>query len=361
LKKYACKTKIISGAGTVNALKELGCKRLFMVSDPFFEKNGTAQCIAAQAGAEKYHIFSSVTPDPAVEQVARGTAELKGFAPDTVVALGGGSAMDCAKAMVFFSGLSVRFVAIPTTSGSGSEVTDFAILTHGGIKHPLIDERLCPDVAILDSDLLKALPQKLIADTGFDVLSHALEGFVAAKASTITDALAQESFSAAVQSLPLSYRGNLTAREKMHTASTMAGMAFSQAGLGLCHAMAHTLGGMFHLPHGRLNAILLPAVISTNAPAVSVKYARLARAAGFGGAADTVAVRNLKNGLIRLRKELDMPSTLAQAGLDPKAVWRAAGEIVRSTLSDPCCQTNPLQVEDFTVRRVLEEVTGRVG
>ena len=361
MEKYACKTKIISGAGTVSTLKELGAKRLFLVSDPFFEKNGTAESIAAGAGAEALHIYSGVTPDPTVEQVAKGTAILKSFAPDTVVALGGGSAMDCCKAMVFFSGLTVRFVAIPTTSGSGSEVTDFAILTHGGIKHPLIDERLCPDVAILDSDLLKGLPPKLIADTGFDVLSHALEGFVAENAGAVTDALALDSFSAAVQALPLSYGGNLVARQRMHTASTMAGMAFTQAGLGLCHAMSHTIGGMFHLPHGRLNAILLPAVVSTNAPVAWAKYARIARAAGFGGAADTVAVRNLKNGLIRLRKELDMPSTLAQAGLDPREVWRAAGEIVRATLSDPCCKTNPVQVEDFTVRRVLEEVTGRVG
>lgn len=361
MEKYACKTKIISGAGTVNALKELGSKRLFMVSDPFFEKNGTAEKIAAQSAAEASHIYSGVTPDPTVEQVAKGTAELKAFAPDTVVALGGGSAMDCAKAMVFFSGLSVRFIAIPTTSGSGSEVTDFAILTHGGIKHPLIDERLRPDVAILDSNLLKELPAKLIADTGFDVLSHAMEGFVAANAGAITDALAMDAFASAVQALPLSFRGNLGARQKMHTASTLAGMAFTQAGLGLCHAMAHTLGGMFHLPHGRLNAILLPAVVGTNAPVASAKYARLARAAGFGGAADTVAVRNLKNGLIRLRRELDMPSTLAQAGLDPRQVWRAAGDIVKATLNDPCCKTNPVRVEDFTVRRVLEEVTGRVG
>ncbi len=360
MEKYACKTKIFTGSGAVNALKGLGGKRMFMVSDPFFEKNGTAQSIASKAGLAEYEIYSGVTPDPTVEQVAKGTAVLKAFAPDTVVALGGGSAIDCAKAMVFFSGVPVQFVAIPTTSGSGSEVTDFAVLTHGGIKHPLIDGRLCPDVAILDSDLLKALPPKLIADTGFDVLSHALEGLIATNAGAITDALARESFSAAVQALPLSYRGNLNAREKMHTASTMAGMAFSQAGLGLCHAMSHTLGGMFHLPHGRLNAILLPAVVGINASAASGKLACLARASGFGGAADTVAVRNLKNGLIRLRRELDMPGTLAQAGLDPREVWRAAGDIVKGTLQDPCCQTNPVQVEDFTVRRALEEVTGRV-
>ena len=146
----------------------------------------------------------------------------------------------------------------------------------------------------------------------------------------------------------------------MHLAATMAGMEFSQAGLGLCHAMAHALGGVFHVPHGRLNAILLPAVISCNAHAAGHKYAALARAAGIGGSADSVAVRNLKNSLIRLRRELDLPQTLAQAGVDPRQVWSETGRIVEATLADPCCRSNPMEVEDFLVRRILEEVTGRV-
>ena len=359
MEEYFCKTKILSGGGAASALKDLQSKKLFLVSDPFFVKNGTAQQLAALSGAADTKIYSGVEPDPSVEQVAKGTAELKAFSPDTVVALGGGSAMDCAKAMVYFSGLKVRFVAIPTTSGSGSEVTDFAILTHNGIKHPLVDQALQPDVAILDSDLLKALPQSLIADSGFDVIAHALEAFVATGAGAITDALAADSFSEAVRCLPLSYRGDLTARRKMHTASAMSGMAFTKAGLGLCHAMSHALGGIFHLPHGRLNAILLPAVISTNASMASVKYGKISRLAGFGGTADTVAVRNLKNGLISLRKELGLPATLSQAGILPRQVWQSANKIVTATLEDPCCGTNPVKVEDFTVRRILEEVTGR--
>ena len=140
----------------------------------------------------------------------------------------------------------------------------------------------------------------------------------------------------------------------------MAGIAFSQAGLGLCHAASHVLGGRFHLPHGRLNAILLPAVIGCNANVALSPYAKLARAAGISGAADTVAVRNLKNSLIRLRRELELPETLAQAGVDPRQVWAQTGEIVRAVLADPCCATNPLRVDDFLVRRILEEVTGRV-
>lgn len=359
MEEYFCKTRILAGSGAMSALRQLGSKRLFVVSDPFFEKNGTAAKLATQSGAMQTYIFSDVVPDPPVELVARGTAKLKEFAPDTVVALGGGSAIDSAKAMVYFSGLKVTFSAVPTTSGSGSEVTDFAILTHGGIKHPLVDERLCPDVAILDYDLLRELPKSLVADGGFDVLSHALEAYVAQNAGGVTDALAKEAFATAVQALFSSYRGNWEARQKMHIASLMAGMAFSQAGLGLCHAMSHTLGGMFHLPHGRLNAILLPAIIGANTPNAGRKYAELSRCAGFGGAADTIGVRNLKNGLIRLRKELGMPETLSQAGISPRQVWQSASQIVQATLNDPCCKTNPVRVEDFTVRRVLEEVTGR--
>ena len=149
-------------------------------------------------------------------------------------------------------------------------------------------------------------------------------------------------------------------RLKVHLASTMAGMAFTQAGLGLCHAMAHSLGGMYHIPHGRLNAILLPAVVSCNAHRAGKKYAEIARAAGMGGSADTIALRNLKNGLIRLRRELNLPETLAQAGVDPRSVWRSVNQIVEAALADPCCKTNPMEPEAFLVRRILEEVTGRV-
>ena len=359
MEKYSCKTNIISGAGATAALAEIPSQRLFVVSDPFFAQNGTAAQIAAHSPASERKIYSGVAPDPTVQQVAAGTAQLKAFAPDTVVALGGGSALDCAKAMVYFSGLDVTFVAIPTTSGSGSEVTDFAILTHDGLKHPLIDEKLRPQVAILDSDLLKALPPKLIADTGFDVLSHALEAGVATQASAITDALASHAFSQALSALPRSYGGDVSVRLTMHTASAMAGMAFTQAGLGLCHAMSHTLGGMFHLPHGRLNAILLPAVVTVNAPQAAHQYAQIARAAGLQGGADTVAVRNLKNALITLRRDLELPATLAQAGVSPREVWAKAGEIVRGTLQDPCCTTNPVKIQESTVRAVLSEVIGR--
>ena len=360
MEEFSCKTRIISGSGTVLRLGALGAKRLFLVTDPYFMKNGAAQRIVQAAKCEQAEIFDKVQPDPTVELAAEGTARLRAFQPDLLVALGGGSAMDCAKAMAYFAKGEYRLVAIPTTSGSGSEVTDFAILTHNKVKHPLVDKRLRPDIAILDSDLLQELPKELIAESGFDVLCHAVEAYGAKNAGTVTDLYAREAFSSAYASLPASYAGRKDVRLKVHLAATMAGMAFTQAGLGLCHAMAHSLGGLFHIAHGRLNAILLPSIISCNAHVAGRKYAELARAAGMGGSADTIAVRNLRNGLLRLRRELNLPETLVQAGVDPRILWQCVNEIVDATLADPCCATNPMPVEGFLVRRILEEVTGRV-
>ena len=360
MEEFSCKTRVVSGSGTIRMLGKLEKKRLFLVSDPFFVKNGIAQQVAEVSGCKEVDIFDQVQPDPTVELAARGTARLRDFGPDLVVALGGGSAMDLAKAMSYFGKGDHTLAAIPTTSGSGSEVTDFAILTHEKVKHPLVDRRLRPDLAILDSDLLQELPKSLVAETGFDVLTHALEAYVAKNSGTITDVYAREAFRGAYAALPASYAGNKAVRLKIHLAATMAGMSFSQAGLGLCHAMAHALGGLFHIPHGRLNAILLPAIIGCNAHVCGKKYAEIARAAGISGSADTIAVRNLRNGLLRLRRELNLPETLAQAGVNPRVVWQNVERIVDAALADPCSKQNPMEVEGFLVRRILEEVTGRV-
>ena len=353
--EFDCRTKIVSGAGAVQRLADFGAQRLFLVTDPFFYENGVARRVAAASKAEHVEIFHDVRPDPTVELAAEGTAKLKAFGADLIVALGGGSAMDCAKAMTFFAKGDAKLVAIPTTSGSGSEVTDFAILTHNKVKHPLVDKRLRPAMAILDSDLLQELPASLIADSGFDVLTY-----VATEAGAFSDMLAQEAFRSAYGALPASFAGRKEVRLKVHQAATMAGMAFTEAGLGLCHAMAHSLGGMFHVAHGKLNAVLLPSVVATNAHVAGAKYAQLARACGMGGTADTIAVRNLRNNLIRLRRELKLPETLAQAGIAPAALRSAMNDVVKATLADPCCNTNPMKIEDFLVRRILEEVTGRV-
>ena len=357
MKRFSCGTAIAVGAAS-EAIAQLNSQRLLLVTDPYFVKTGAAQVLLQGAKAGQTMLFSDISPDPSVELAAKGTAALKKFQPDTVVVLGGGSAMDCAKAMVYFSGLQVRFVAIPTSSGSGSEVTDFSILTHNGIKHPLVDDSLRPDLAILDDSFLQKLPAELIADTGFDLLSHALEAAVATGSSGITDALAQAAFCTAMAHLEDSWRGDAAVRQTLHEASCMAGMAFSGAGLGLCHAMSHSLGGLFHISHGKLNAVLLPAVIEQNASAAGGKYACLARQAGLSGASDTLGVKNLRNALIRLRKRLDMPSTLKEAGVDLHLLQQKQQDLIKAVLQDPCCKTNPVPVTESVVLTVLREVQG---
>ena len=358
MREFDCKTKILSGDNALGWLDRQKCRSLLVVTDPYFRENGWAERIANRVQAENRQIFDQVKPDPTVELAAEGTALMRQVKPQMLIALGGGSAMDTAKAMVYFAGEGVTFVAIPTTSGSGSEVTNFSILTHGNVKYPLIDKRMQPDVAILAEELLEKLPPSLVADGGFDVLSHALESFVATGADAMTQAMAGNAFSAAFAHLPASYRGDLRVRGKLHMASTMAGLAFSQSGLGLCHAMSHSLGGIFHIPHGRLNAILLPEVISCNASYAGEAYAKLARLSGLGGSADTIGVRNLRNGLIRLRKDLHLPATMKEAGIPPQKLWYHSKEIVEATLKDPCLQTNPVRCEAFQIRRILEAVSG---
>ncbi len=357
MKEFSCEAKIVMGRGAVDILGKQNFQRLMVVSDPFFAKNGWAERLGKLAG--NYEIFDKVMPDPSVALVAEGVAQMQAFAPDSVVALGGGSAMDCAKAMVYFSNLDVPLIAVPTTSGSGSEVTDFAILTHDGIKHPLVDRKLRPKIAILEEELLSGMPPSLVADSGFDVLAHALEAWVGRDANPFTDALALDAFRTVATCLRCSFDGDASLRPAIHAASTMAGLAFTQAGLGLCHAMSHALGGQFHIPHGRLNAILLPAVIGANAESVGAKYAELARRSGLSGSSDAMALRNLKNALIRLRNDLKLPGTLAQAGVSPIQLQGKTEEIVATSVADPCCATNPVPVTADLVRHVLGEIAGR--
>ena len=352
---FFCETQIIVDSA-VRVVSSLGAKRLLVVSDPFFRDTVARQLGEASGAVTSY--FSDVTPDPELALAAKGAAVVKDFVPDAVIALGGGSAMDCTKAMIYFSGLSPRLIAIPTTSGSGSEVTDFAILTHNGVKHPLVDEKLRPAMAILDSELVKALPRSLVADGGFDALTHALEACTATDASLFTDALAKEAFCQVLNNLSASHQGDLMARQTVHQAASMAGLAFTRAGLGLCHGMSHALGGLFHLPHGRLNAILLPAVMQCNAPACGDRYAALARDLGLEGRAVSVGVRNLIGTLTRLRRQLGLPGTLAEAGTAPREVLAHRQQLVETVLADPCCRTNPRPVTAAMVAQVLDQVTG---
>ena len=335
---FVCSTRLYFGENALQALESLGAKRVFLVTDPFFTKNGTVEQIVSHLPDAQVQIFEQIRGEPTLSLVAEGVRRLHETEADTVLALGGGSAIDCAKGILSLSQSAARLIAIPTTSGTGSEVTSFAILTHEGVKHPLIEENIRPQAAILDDSLLRGLPRGLIADAGMDVLAHCLEAIAAKNASAFTTAFASAAFRMVLERLTASYQGDLSVRGEIHQAATMAGIAFDNAGLGICHALSHALGGAFHLAHGRLNAILLPHVLRFNAQAVPVPYAALASFCGLAG----------PNGLVfairRLRRRLELPASLTAAGLERGDVLAKADSLCRAALEDPCAASNPRPV-----------------
>lgn len=342
MQNFVLSTQIYSGSGAINQLKILGYRKILLVTDRFFVENGTAKKITELC---EVCIFDKVRPDPPLSLVAEGVAALQSFAPDAVIALGGGSAIDCAKGIVSMAHSDADLIAVPTTSGTGSEVTSFAVLTHEGVKYPLVEGRLRPKLAILDSDLLTALPPKLIADTGMDAVAHCIEAIAAKNASPFTDALAMHALSLLFALLEKSFSGQTDVREKIHCAATMAGIAFDNAGLGICHALSHAIGGIFHLSHGRINAVLLPAVMRFNA---SPAYAHAAKHCGLTGSL-TLAIE-------RLRRSLKLPTSLTQAGLARSDVLAHIDEICQTALHDPCTATNPKSVSRNDLAQIVRQV-----
>lgn len=337
MQTFALQTKLCFGENALDALSDIQAQRVLIVTDRFFAENGIAEQIGKHCGCE-FRIFSEVQPDPALTLIAQGVQVMQDFSPDTLIALGGGSAIDCAKGMLAMSGKNACLIAIPTSSGTGSEVTSFAILSHGGVKHPLVDDSLRPRMAILDASLLQKLPKSLIADAGMDVLSHCIEAVAAKNASPFSEAFAVCAFRNALELLPKSYRGDCSVRETVHCAATMAGVAFDSAGLGACHALSHAIGGTFHLAHGRINGILLPHIITFNAPACAPSYSGLANMCGLSG------VAGLRLALTRVRKQLELPASLREAGLTREAVAQEAETISEAAVNDPCTLTNPRPV-----------------
>lgn len=357
LDKFDLHTKIFIGSASFDKMLEQR-RRVFIVTDKFMHESGRVSYLTDKIKAEgaKWEIFSDVTPDPDIETVTAGVAKILEFQPDTVIALGGGSPIDAAKAIVYFAAKQIDlrdcpFVAVPTTSGTGSEVSKFAVITDRarGIKYPLIDDTLLPDYAVLDAELTCSVPPKVTADTGLDVLTHAIEAFVCAEANAFTDALAEKSVKLVDHYLLLAYKepDNREARQGMHNASCLAGAAFSNAGLGLCHSMAHAMGAQFHIPHGRANAILLPVVMSFNAGCettltpVATRYAELASLIGMGATSMRQSALNLIHMVRRLQQRMGVPQCIKDAGVSAEDFEAALDAMADAALADRCTATNP--------------------
>ncbi|MCI3920707.1 bifunctional acetaldehyde-CoA/alcohol dehydrogenase [Paenibacillus sp. TRM 82003] len=365
--------------------------RVLIVTDPMMVKLGYVEKVEyylrRREQAVAIEVFSDVEPDPSVETVERGTALMRQFQPDCIIALGGGSPMDAAKGMWLFYeypdtdfeaikrkfldirkrvykypnlGRKAKFVAIPTTSGTGSEVTPFAVITdkkNGNTKYPLADYELTPDVAIVDPEYVFSLPKTAVADTGMDVLTHAIEAYVSVMANDYTDGLAMKAIQLVFQYLEQSYKvGDELSREKMHNASTMAGMAFANAFLGINHSLAHKWGGAYHTAHGRTNAILMPHVIRYNATkptkfasfpkyghfVADQRYAEIARVLGLPAQTTEEGVNSLIAAVRKLNAALGIPESFQTLGVvEPAAFEARVDELADRAFEDQCTTANP--------------------
>ena len=384
--------KIYFEPGSLQYLEKMpDISRAFIVTDPHMVKLGYVDRVLyylrKRTSYVHSEIFTDVEPDPSLDTVLKGAAMMNNFKPDVIIALGGGSAIDAAKGMWLyyehpetdFKGLAEKFmdirkrvyklpkmgtkaklVAIPTTSGTGSEVTSFAVITdkQRNIKYPLADYELTPDVAIIDPDFVMTVPPSITADTGMDVLTHAMEAYVSVLASDYTDALAIKAIKMVFKYLPIAYKNgsDQVAREKMHNASTMAGMAFTNAFLGINHSLAHKLGAEFNLPHGRANAILLPHVIEYNGVKTPTKfmsfpkyehyiaadkYAEIAEELGLKIKTAEEGAKALANAVRELMKELNIPLTLKDCGIDEKKFLEKVDYLANKAFEDQCTTANP--------------------
>lgn len=383
--------KVYFEYGSIQYLRDMpDISRAFIVTDELMVKLGYADKVIYQLRQRdehfQYEIFDQVEPDPSVDTIKEGANRMRAFEPDVIIALGGGSAMDAAKGMWLYYekpdadfnnmhlkfmdirkrtyrfpkiGKKAKLVCVPTTSGTGSEVTSFAVVTDKkkNVKYPLADYELTPDVAIIDPNFVKTVPKAVTADTGMDVLTHAIEAFVSVFASDYTDALALRAIQLVFEYLPKAYENpqDEKAREKMHNASCMAGMAFTNAFLGINHSMAHKLGGEFHIPHGRANAVLLPHVIAYNAskPTKFVafpkyekfiadeKYAEIARALNLPAKDTKQGVNSLIEAVKSLMQQIGVPDSIGKCGVDKKSFMAAVNELADKAFEDQCTPVNP--------------------
>lgn len=380
MKKFSISTDIYFGKEALNKLNEISNKMVLIICDKFIETSGMVNKIKERLNKCSVFIFSDIMPDPSVEIVAYGVQKLKDCNADIIIALGGGSSIDGAKAIREFyknlykeSNKYIEFYAIPTTSGTGSEVTEYAVITNKSenLKYPLTDKSLLPDVAILDAELVKSVPKSITADTGMDVITHAIEAYVSRNATDFSDALAEKSLSLAFNYLQLAYVNgeDLVAREKLHNASCLAGMAFNLAGLGITHSLAHAIGGRLHIPHGKANAIILPYVMEFNAnidsnfyikeyDLAAKKYQKLAKLLEINANSTIIGVKNLIRNIVRLQKNLNIPLSLNELKVESSLIKESREEIINAALNDICTKSNPRDTSKEDLENLLDKVIG---
>lgn len=380
MKEFEVKTKIYFGENALARLGDLKTDRVFLVADPFTVSSGLIDYVLEplKKNGIAYSIFSKVVADPPLDVVIAGVKEALACKGKYIVAVGGGSAMDTSKAIRKFAGriddsYRPELICIPTTSGTGSEVTSFAVIsdTANNTKIPLIADDMTPEEAILDEVLVKSVPKSITADTGMDVITHAMEAYVSLNNNEFSGALAEKAVEICGQFLLRSYNDNndAHARRKVHIASCLAGLAFNSSSLGLNHGMAHQLGAMFHIPHGKANAILLPHIIEYNseigtfsrskatyAPCVR-KYCNLARILGVSNLNEVTTIRALVSYIQFLLHEMSIPLHVSELNVVGEGDYMAAiGEMADHALEDRCTATNPRRPTRQDVIDIYKEI-----
>ena len=380
MKEFSFSTRIFFGEGALERLRKVEDKRVMIVTDRFMANMGVPDKVAGYLTRCQVSVFDGVVPDPPIEVVAAGVQALQESGAEAMIAVGGGSTIDAAKAIRAVAKETLHIdtdrwecFAVPTTSGTGSEVTEYAVITDRakGIKYPLDSKALRPPVAILDPQLTVSAPASVTADAGMDVLTHAIEAYVSKGANDFSDALCEKAVSLVFRFLPLAFQDgtDLLAREKMHNASCMAGLAFNSAGLGLTHGMAHAVGGKLHIPHGRINAMLLPHIIQFNANLAGVrggeyalaakKYQRLAKTLDLPAPSVRLGVSNLLREVEHLNRVLKIPATLKEWDGDLEQVKQLWDEMVSAALADVTTSTNPRPATAENVSAILQRLMGK--
>lgn len=357
-----------SKSDALERLRLLNGERIFIVCDPFLEGTPALQTVIDLISINNtYTVYSDVVPDPPIDSIVKGVMVLRKEESTVLIVIGGGSAIDVAKGINYFCktiyqvGVK-KFIAIPTTSGTGSEVTSFAVITDTktGVKYPLLDDSLLPDEAILTTFFVKSAPEKVTAYSGMDVLVHALESLVAKKANHFTDALAEKAIELVVENLPTCVVDgkNEVARAAMHEASCMAGIAFNQAGLGITHALSHQLGGQFHVPHGLANAMLLPYVIMYNAANSTVaksKYISIAQKLCLTSETndESAQLAALVKCAQFLARQVGCAMTMKEFGIDDVTFKNSFSILVQQAIADRTYAGNPYEATKEDLTRIL--------